>query len=78
MRNRPETPLAMPPASPGWNVDRAPQFRLRALLVMLGLVLSVVAGRLVHLQTRIPEKFTEVWDRTYESFEPVPVATDAS
>ena len=72
MRNRPETPLAMPPASPGWNVDRAPLFRLRALLVMLGLVLSVVAGRLVHLQTRIPEQFTEVWDRTYESFEPVP------
>ncbi|QDU36758.1 Penicillin-binding protein PbpB [Maioricimonas rarisocia] len=72
MRNRPETPLAMPPASPRWNVDHAPQFRLRTLLVLLGLVLSVVAGRLVHLQTRIPEQFTEVWDRTYESFEPIP------
>ncbi|MFG0334505.1 MAG: peptidoglycan D,D-transpeptidase FtsI family protein, partial [Maioricimonas sp. JB049] len=64
--------LAMPPASPGWDVDRAPQFRLRALLVVLALVLSVVAGRLVHLQIRIPDQFTEVWNRTYEAFEPIP------
>ena len=75
MRNRGDNPWrfvdSKPTASSHCATSRQPPMRIAILFAVILAAILVIAGRLIHVQVRLSDRYAAEFERTFERFEPI-------